>query len=400
MRLSLVPVQLTQSPGGVLEAFSGLSTNRLFTPSAIGEDISKIIATLAPVEAPLLDWLGDAAVVAMSTKHEYFMDYLRPHYIIASTAVASATASTGFQVNGLGQALSVGQLIENESAAPEVMQVISVVGPNSIVVSRNYDGSGVGSLAAGGQFYVREPAGIEGQEHSGEHTARPGTRQANTVGLFNIPIAASGTQIAIARNTLGKETFDEAKAKLFRQVPSDLEKEVVRGVLNSTNSLGTSTATRTMKGIRSWLTTVNSTVADSSFQANPHKYIGDVWEQAFVNGASTDETWGILAGRSWFRAISNLNDTKVLDSNKSQDFKRLITTYQGPFGLCNVFLSRVLPTTELLIVARERVRVVPLNSRNFMYQDLGLSGDNQKGQVVGEYTVEVHHPDAMARAHA
>src|SRR4051812_31051923 len=45
-------------------AFSGLSTNRLFTPSAIGEDISKIIATLAPVEAPLLDWLGDSNLVA------------------------------------------------------------------------------------------------------------------------------------------------------------------------------------------------------------------------------------------------------------------------------------------------------------------------------------------------
>jgi hypothetical protein len=64
-----------------------------------------------------------------------------------------------------------------------------------------------------------------------------------------------------------------------------------------------------------------------------------------------------------------------------------------------VFPSRVLPSTELLIIPRQRVRVVPLTGRNFTYQDLGLSGDNQKGQVVGEYTVEVHHPDAMARLH-
>jgi hypothetical protein len=41
---------------------------------------------------------------------------------------------------------------------------------------------------------------------------------------------------------------------------------------------------------------------------------------------------------------------------------------------------------------RQRVRVVPLTGRNFTYQDLGLSGDNQKGQVVGEYTVEVTSP--------
>ena len=380
-------------------AFSGLSTNRLFTPNLIGEDISPIIATLAPVEAPFLDWLGDSNAVALSTKHEFIMDYLRPHYIIASSAVASDTANTAFRVNGLGQALTVGTLLENESAAPEIMQVVSIIGANSIAVSRNYDGAGIGSLAAGGQFYVRGPAGLEGQEHSGEHTSRPGTRTANTVGLFNIPIAVSGTQAAIARNTLGQETFDEARAKLFRQVPSDLEKEVIRGVLNTTNSLGTTTASRTMKGLYPQLTAVNSTVTASSFTTNPHKYIGDVWQSAFNNGASADEDWGIVAGYSWYRDISNLNDTKVFDSTMDEGFKRVITMYQGPMGRARVFPSRVLPASSLMIVARQRVRVVPLIGRNFAYQDLGLSGDNRKGQVVGEYTVEVHHPDAMAKAH-
>lgn len=381
-------------------AFSGLATNRLFTPNLIGEDISKIIETLAPVEAPLLDWLGDPNVFAMQTKHEWVMDYLRPHYIIASTAVASATANTGFQVNGLGQALTVGTLLENEtSGATEVMQVCSIIGANSIVVTRNYDGSGVGSLAAGGQFYVRGPAGIEGQEHSGEHTARPGSRQANTVGLFNIPIAVSGTQAAITRNTLGGESYEMARAKLFRQIPSDLEKEVIRGVLNASNSLGTTTGTRTMKGIRSWLTAVNSTVTGSSFSANPHLYIGNVWQGAFNNGASADEEWAIVAGYSWYRDISNLNDTKVYDSTMDEGFKRVITMYQGPFGRARVFPSRALPTTELLVVPRGRLKVAPLTGRNFTFQELGLSGDNQKGQAVGEYVLEIHHPDAMARMH-
>ena len=376
--------------------FTGLSTNRLFTPNAIGEDISPIIATLAPIEAPFLDWLGDSGAVALSTKHEYFMDYMRPNYVIASTAIASATAATAFQVNGLGEALVVGSLLENETSA-EILQVASIVGPNSIAVTRNYDGSGVGSLAAGGQLYVRGPAGVEGQDHSGQHTARPGSRQANTVGLFNIPIAVSGTQLAIARNTLGLESYDDSLAKAFRQVPSDLEKEVIRGVLNNTNSLGTSSATRTMKGIRSFITAVNSQVAATSFAANPHKYIGDTWEQAYQNGASDAETWAIVAGRTFFRNISDLNDTKVTDTNASEQFKRVIRNYEGPFGRCTVFLSRVLPATELMIIPRERVKVVPLTGRSFAYQELGLSGDNKKGQVIGEYTTEVHHADAMAR---
>jgi hypothetical protein len=133
-------------------AFSGLSTNRMFTPNLIGEDISEIIRTLSPYEAPLLDWLGDSDVFAASTKHEYVEDFLRPRYIVASTAVTSVATATGFQIGGsLGLSLTVGTLLENESASPEIMQVISIVGSDSIVVSRNYDGSGVGSLVAGGQ---------------------------------------------------------------------------------------------------------------------------------------------------------------------------------------------------------------------------------------------------------
>ena len=376
-------------------AFSGLSSNKLFTANTVGEDLSEIIRTLAPYEAPFLDWLGDPDVYALSTKHEYVEDFLRPRYIINSTAVASNDAVTAFQTNGLGLALTVGTLLENESAAPEVMQITSIVGANSIVVTRNYDGVGVGSIAAGANIFVRWPAAEEGHEHSGAHTARLGSRKANTVGYFSVEIATSGTQLAI--NTYGGDSYEQARAKGFREVPGLLEAEVIRGALNAANSLGTATATRTMKGIRSEVSAINSTVAATSFAANPHLYIGNVWEQVYQAGASTTETWGIIAGRTYFRDISNLNDTKVQDSNRTELFKRVVREYAGPFGMATVFLSRALSAGELILIPRERIKVLPLNGRNFNYVEMGRSGDNVKGMVVGEYTVEVHHPSAMAR---
>jgi hypothetical protein len=378
--------------------FSGLSTNRLFTPNLIGEDISNIIATLAPYEAPFLDWLGDSGAVAMSTKHEYILDYLRPRYIVASTAISSATAATNFQVNGLAESLTVGTILENESSAPELMQVTSIHGPNTITVARNFDGVASGSLAAGGQLYVRWPTAEEGHDHAGLHTARPGVRTGNTVGYFSLEVGATNTQLAVG--ALGGDTFEASRAKVFRELPGVLESEVLRGVWNGANSLGTTTVTtggRTMKGIRAHLTSVSSTVTASSFAANPHLYIGNVFESAYMNGAGTDETWGIVAGRTFYRNISDMNDTKVQDSNEKEKFKRVIREYQGPFGACTVFLSRALPATELVIVPRERVKVLPLNERNFTYLDVARTGDNTKGMVVGEYTVEVHHEAAMAR---
>jgi hypothetical protein len=375
-------------------AFSGLSTNKDFTVNLAAEDLSAIIATLAPYEAPFLNFLGDPDVMATSIKHEFVEDFLRPRYIIASTAVASATAATTFQINGLGEALTVGTLLENETAA-EVMQVASILGANSISVTRNYDNSGIGSLAAGGSFFVRWPAAEEGHEHTGSHAARRGNRRANTVGYFSIEIAASGTQEATS--VYGNDSYENARGKIFTEVPGLLESEVIRGVYNNTNSLGTSTATRTMQGIRAQLTGINSTVTVASFAANPHLYIGNVWEQVFQAGASESESWALVCGRTFFRDISNMNDTKVQDTNEREKFKRVIRQYAGPFGDATVIHSRAMPATELLLVPRERIKVVPLRGRSFFYDEMGKSGDNRKGLVTGEYTVEVHHPNAMGR---
>src|SRR5688572_12195263 len=117
--------------------FTGLSFNEAFAADLVQRDVSEIIRTLSPKEVPILDFLGDSDVFAQSVKHEYVEDFMLPNYLIASTAISSATTVTAFQVNGLGLAVTVGTILENESASPEAMQVVSIVGANSIVVSRN-----------------------------------------------------------------------------------------------------------------------------------------------------------------------------------------------------------------------------------------------------------------------
>jgi len=385
-------------------AFSGLSTSKYFTPNLIGEDVSEIIRTLAPYEAPFLDWLGDPSGFATNTKHEFIEDFMSPRTIINSTAINSATAATGVQINGLGDALTVGQIIEITGPAPEFGQITSIVsGGNSILFSRNYDGGGTGSLAAGGTIRVKAPSAEEGHEHAGLSTAHLGNRRANTVGYFNVEIGATNTGRMV--NLYGGDSYEMLRAKKLRELPALLEAEVLTGVWNGTNSLGTTTAPsgRTMQGLRTMIQSpangvpINSSVVDASFSANPHLYLGDAFQNVFNNGAATTETWGIIADAQYFRDISNMNDTKVLDSNKSELFQRLIRDYVGPFGHATVFLSRALRQRELLIVPRERVRVLPLNQRNFTYLEMGLTGDNQKGELVGEYVVEGYHTGAMAR---
>lgn len=382
-------------------AFSGLGTNELLTASAIQRDISALVRTLSPKETPILDWLGDGAFTATSTKHEFIEDLMLPNTIIASTAINSAAVATpiGIQVAppGIGLSLNVGQLLRNESSAAEVMQITSIVGAgNSIVVSRDYNGTTVaGSLAPGGTLYVGGSAGVEGAEHSGADTRRLGTQRSNTVGLFRMELAQSNTQFGVAQ--IGNDKWENRKAKALVDIMRQLENEVVKGVLNGANSLGTSSTTRTMQGIQAQLTSINSTVAANSFAANPHLYIGNVAQAVFDNGGSTTETWGIIAGSTFFKNMSDLNDTKVQDSNQSEAFKRVIRTYTGPFGSAELFLSRVLPATELLLVPKERLQVGALAGRSFNYTEMAVSGDNRKGLMTGEYTLELYHQQAMAR---
>ncbi len=379
-------------------AFTGLASNELFTASLLQEDVSRLVRMLSPKETAILDFLGDSDVFATNIKHEWVDDHMLPNYVINAGAVNSATAVTAFQINGHGNALSVGTLLENESAAPELMQVVSIVGADSIVVSRNYDGGGVGSLAASQNIYVRGYAGIEGADHGGTSVRRVGDRKTNTVGLFRAELAVSDTEEAIQSAVYGASDRSGQVMKTFRNILWNLEQEVVRGKLNSSNSLGTTSQTRTMQGLRTFITSINSTVTASSFAANPHLYIGNVWQAIYANGGSPqNETWGIVAGATFFRNISDLNDTKVQDSNEKEEFKRVIRRYTGPLGTAEVFLARSLPDTELLLIPRERVKVAPLTGRSFQIRPMAKTGDNEKVLITGEYTAQVHHPNAMAR---
>lgn len=382
-------------------AFTGYSTHDAFIAGPLNaEDVSPTIALLARDETPLLDWIGDADTFARNTVHEFLEEELRPNYVTTSTAINSATAATGVQLADFGDLLTVGTLLENESAAPEVMQVTSVVGANSVLVSRAFGGGAVGSLAAGAQLFVRGNFALEGADHPGSDVTRPRRRRTTYVGLFHVPIAISGTQLAISANggslgNAGNELMHQTNLRI-REVLRDLEKEVIRGVVSG-NSIGSGTAYRTFNGLRASIGSINSTVTASSFAANPHLYIGDVWEQAFINGASETEDWAVVAGRTYFRNISDMNDSKVEDSNQSEQFKRVIRNYEGPFGRTTVFLSRWLPATSLLLIPRQRVKVVPLQGRAFQVQDIAKTGDSEKRLLVGEYTVEVHHPQAMSQ---
>jgi hypothetical protein len=57
-------------------------------------------------------------------------------------------------------------------------------------------------------------------------------------------------------------------------------------------------------------------------------------------------------------------------------------------------MNRWLPDDMLLTLDSSRIKVVPLAGRSFRYEELAKGGDYARGQLVGEYTLELRNENA------
>jgi hypothetical protein len=364
----------------------------------IGEDVSEIMLLLAARETPFLDLLEDADQPASNVYHQWREEYLGPDKITNSTAINSATANSGYQINGFGNQLQVGMLLEVEAGSPqsnEIQQIVSIAGPNSILCSRNFGGRGVSSLAAGGQLFIISTAELEGSETSGDVT-RPRAGRGNYTQIFKKPVTVSGSDRAVVTAPDIGDEFDHQATLRAIELLRDLEKAVFRSVASGA-SIGGASQYRTMDGLRQWLTAINSTIPATSFAANPLDFVNDLLQQAWNAGA---RDLNVLAcGDQWKRELSGTNAAKLQIPQNDRGIVRKLDYIETDFGVLQMVLTPWLPSRHVMGVSTQRVKVVNLRGRSFAKELLAKTGDSTKGHVLGEYTLEVHHPDKMFQAH-
>jgi hypothetical protein len=374
--------------------FSGKAAYDSF--ATIGEDISDMMLDLSPTETPFLDVLPQAPRAATNVLNQWRERSLVPDRIINSTAINSATAATGMQINGFGGNMQVGMLLEMEASGDlEIVQITSIPGPNSLLVSRQFGSSTPNSLAAGGELFVIAPAALEGADATGD-VSRLRTSANNFTQIFSKPILISGTMDAVTQAPDTGSDFNTESVNRLIELGRDLEKAVFRSV-RSGSSIGSDTAYRTMDGLRAKLTAINSTVAANSFNADPLAYVNDGLQSAWNSGARDLDV--LAVGAQWARDISEANASEVQRTQDASGLIKQIEFIRTDFGLLRKILTPWLPSNYAMGIASSRTFVVPLQRRSFQRETLAKTGDAMKGHVVGEYTLEVHHPDKMFQLH-
>ncbi len=358
----------------------------------IAEDVSDLIAINSPHATPLLDALGDPLRVARSTMHEWLEDALLPNVdtIDEDSFTPTPTLASTFGVAHADR-FRVGDQVR-ATGSDEIL-LVTAVGADSITVQRGYGGTTSEDLVDGATLHILCNAALEGDDAAAARfTTR--SRMTNYTQIFTSTVEVSGSEQAVRQIAISDE-LDYQKHQRLREMLRELEDAVINSVAPAADFEGSATVRRTMRGLRSFITTnlfmpgVNGFPSDTTLtEEQLNTALRSIWQNS---SGSIDL---IVVGGREKRAINQFVASNRRYSAQGETFKDAVSMYESDFGICRVVLSRSVPAGTVLLLDSSRIDVLPLAGRSFQYRPLARTGDRESGQLVGEYTLELRNENA------
>ncbi|AQQ09776.1 hypothetical protein L21SP3_01589 [Sedimentisphaera cyanobacteriorum] len=373
-------------------SFTGKAT---FTAGAelpeIAEDVSDVIGIVSPYETPLLSEIGDPQREARSTYHEWLEDSLLANSdVINDQDITMPGSCPEFDVADISK-FRINDQIQPEGSS-EVMLVIGKTG-STLNVTRGYGGTSAEPIEDGQRINIIGPSAVEGEDFpESRFTAR--ARQGNWTQIFTAGVEVSGSNMAADHIGIAEE-MDYQKQMRLRELLRDLENTVINGAMAQSSPAGTASQTRTMRGIIRHIQT-------NIFQAGSGDVPdGDVLTENMLNWAlrqiwekSCGNVDMIVAGGAQKRRINSFLEGSRWYGPEDTRVRSGVQMYESDFGVCRVILSRWVPSGTILLLDSSRVSVMPLTGRSMHFKPLASSGDYERGELIGEYTLELKNQQA------
>lgn len=345
------------------------------------EDVTDKILLLSPQEAPMLDLLGFGEETTQ-TRISWFEDETYATKTTAS-AVTTATATTLSVADGSiftpDMVIKVG----------EELLLITAVTTNDLTVTRGYADTTAGPIAVGDKVEFQFVEGVEGAD---ARKARFKERKEcdNITQIFDATITISESAAAEHQHGID-DLYDYEQAKAEKDVTIQLEKAVISGMkFKSQNGL-----VRQMGGIRYF---VQTNVIQAAGAEVSKEILNDAFQAiAESTGQNVGAGYKIIASPMQKRAISRMDADKISLERKDNGRGNVVDHFVSDFGEAEIVVNANLEPDEIFILDANRISVRPLRKRRFKHEYLGKTGDNFKGTIVGEYTLEFHEEKAHAR---
>ena len=372
-------------------AFTGKATYSAgVTLPEIAEDVSDVVSIVSPFETPLLDALGDPQVEARSTHHEWLEDTLLPNTDVLQTTPTNPETDTELDVTNPDRFRVGDQIRDGDS---EELMLVTAVGASTITVEREYGGTTAEAVAAGDTLIILGNASLEGQDaDAARFTVR--LRRSNWTQIFSKTVLVSGSELAVRPLGVADE-LDFQKTKALRELLRDLENTVVNGIAPESDQVGSGSVRRTINGLLPQVATNRFVPGAGGFPS------GGALDEEKLNTAlrliwerSSGQVDLIVVNGYQKRLISEFGAGARSYAADDPRYVSQVAIYESDFGVQRVVLSRWVPRDAVILLDSSRIQVLPLAGRSFQYRPLASTGDFEKGQVLGEYTLELRNEGA------
>jgi hypothetical protein len=346
--------------------------------------IADVIKIIDPVDTPLIAALGglDTARSKFEIKQNgYKVEILEDEYDPLTTTAAHGstilTTDTVFTVAD-GSIFQDGHVIKMDD---EYMVVKSISSEDVTVYSRSYGGTNAthtGSIA----IEIVGMARLEGDDADYGPIVDI-TAPYNYTSIFQKALNVSGTMQAIDQYGISDE-FAYQAGKALPHLLRLVEKMAFHGV----RAAGSASAPRSAGNMKTFVTD-NSVNAGGAIAKTD---IDNLAERITLDGGSPDILVRNPSVANDVRALIDSSSFVRVDQENTMFGMLPITRVSTQYGLLRLVESRWCPVAESYMLDSRKVGFYTL--RPFFQKALAVTGDSQKGEVVGEYSLLVANDKA------
>lgn len=349
--------------------------------------ITDVVALIDPSDAPMIESLG--GLDGASGKFRFVngkskvVEWLEDTLISLTGALNGSITSTATTITmSDGDNYQEGHIIEVDS---ERMWVSAVNNATEILtVTRSFGGTTNASHADTAAVAIVGMARLEGAE-SDDIAFTDRTTNSNFTQILHQEIKVSRTQDQIAQYGIGEESMYQGN----KAIPSLMRLLEKHFYTSTVAAAGTASTPRVMGGYQAFVTdnkVSGATLAQSQFE--------NAVKAAYSDGGSGP----------WTAYLSPTNLQKVKNFYDSSNFLRVdrteatvgmvIERVLTPYGSVDLVLDRWAKDAQIAIIDPKHAGFITLYP--FTQEALAKSGDYEKSEVVGEFTLAIRSDKAHA----
>lgn len=203
----------------------------------------------------------------------------------------------------------------------------------------------------------------------------------NILEIFKKAVSISGTA-----NAMQSTKFSEEVADRLLELKIQLEKKLINGLKKDGS---TTPFIRQMSGLIEMADSSNNTYTGAYPVEAIKEGMRNLWNNDLQEG-----TYYAFVNADIKEKLDEAYADKYSYQHKTTNFGLLVDTLNTNYGTVNVVLSKNIPADKIVLFNDATISMVALREAHF--EPLAKTGDSTKGHVVGEYTLKVGSPKAVA----